>query len=505
MDIKDLCNAGGDILDAVVDAVNRNDYTGLSDQVSSTVNRVAGQLREDFTKGSFGEPTHQYGKTVYKRQGQKADHDVHSAGSGKYSSIYKENESVSSYKKDAKTSSYHSGKGEASSYDYGKSYNYGKENTSSYNYGKEKASSYTRNGKYSSVYNRKGNVFYQEKESSQVSQPQKSYKPYHSYKSLGRQLPNTVTSRPAGRIVGHIQFVWGILATSGFGITAIVMAALLIGLGGATFGILFTVFFALTVLSVADIVRGNQKIGLVNRFYRYVDLIGSRGFIAIEELARQTGRKKEDVLRDLKKMMNKHMFLQGRLDHNQTTFMLTQEAYQQYMMAERGRRDREAEEAARQAAQEAKGVSYDKETEKILKEGSDYIRMVHECNEKIASEEMSAKLSRLEAIVRRIFEQVEKDPDSADDLHKFLDYYLPTTTKLLHAYIDLDRQEIAGENITATKKEIEDTLDTVNAAFERLLDSLFEDTAWDISSDISVMKTMMAQEGLTGSGDFKVK
>lgn len=490
MDIKDLCNAGGDILDAVVDAVNRNDYTGLSDQVSNTVNRVAGQLREDFTKGSFGEPTHQYGKTVYKRQGQKAGHDVHSAGSGKYSSIYKENEKVSSYyNEDKKTSPYYNGKGEASSYDYGN----------------KKSSSDTRNGKYSSVYNRKENVFYQDKGSSQASQPQKSYKAYHSYKSLGKQLPNTVTSRPAGRIIGHIQFVWGILATSGFGITALVMAALFFAMGGTVFGVLFAVFGVLTVLSVADIVRGNQKIGLVHRFYRYVDLIGSRGFIAIEELARQTGRKREDVLRDLKKMMNKHMFLQGRLDHNQTTFMLTQEAYQQYMMAEQGRRDREAAEAAKRTAQESRGNSFDEETEKILKEGSDYIRMVHECNEKIASEEMSAKLSRLEAIVRRIFEQVEKDPDSADDLHKFLDYYLPTTTKLLHAYIDLDRQEIAGKNITATKKEIEDTLDMVNTAFERLLDSLFEDTAWDISSDISVMKTMMAQEGLTDNGGFKVK
>jgi hypothetical protein len=39
-------------------------------------------------------------------------------------------------------------------------------------------------------------------------------------------------------------------------------------------------------------------------------------------------------------------------------------------------------------------------------------------------------------------------------------------------------------------------------AFEKLLDSMFEDTAWDISSDISVMKTMMQQEGLTESKDF---
>lgn len=458
MDIKDLCNAGGDILDAVADAVNRNDFTGLSDQVSNTVNRVAGQLRDDFTKGSYGEPKHQYGKTAYKRQGPASDYNIHnSREGGKYSSIYG---------------------------------------------GDRKASSYAGNGKYSSIYHKEERTFYQEQKPIQAGQMQKTYH------RKDRRLPAAVTSHPAGRIVGHIQFVWGILATSGFGITAIVMAALLFAVGGKAFGVLFAVFGALTALSVADIVRGNQKISLVNRFYRYVELIGSRGFIAIEELARQTGRKKEDVLRDLKKMMNKHMFLQGRLDHNQTTFMMTQEAYQQYMLAEQGRRDREAEEAARRTSQEVKEAayrSYDKETEKILKEGNDYIRMVHECNERIPGEEMSAKLSRLEAIVRRIFEQVEKDPDSADDLHKFLDYYLPTTTKLLHAYIDLDRQEIAGENISATKKEIEDTLDTVNAAFERLLDSLFEDTAWDISSDISVMKTMMAQEGLTGSGDFKVK
>ncbi len=130
--------------------------------------------------------------------------------------------------------------------------------------------------------------------------------------------------------------------------------------------------------------------------------------------------------------------------------------------------------------------------------------MVHECNEKIRGEEMSYKLSRLESIMRRIFEQVEKVPESADDLHKFMDYYLPTTTKLLNAYIDLDRQEIAGENISATKREIEETLDTINGAFEKLLDGLFEDTAWDISSDISVMKTMMAQEGLTGGKDFQL-
>jgi 5-bromo-4-chloroindolyl phosphate hydrolysis protein len=116
---------------------------------------------------------------------------------------------------------------------------------------------------------------------------------------------------------------------------------------------------------------------------------------------------------------------------------------------------------------------------------------------------MSEKLAKLESIMTRIFAQVKKQPESADDLRKFMTYYLPTTTKLVDAYRDLDGQPEYGTNVANTKKEIEDTLDTINEAFENLFDSLFEDTAWDISSDISTMKVMLQQEGLTGNRDFK--
>lgn len=83
-------------------------------------------------------------------------------------------------------------------------------------------------------------------------------------------------------------------------------------------------------------------------------------------------------------------------------------------------------------------------------------------------------------------------------------YYLPTTWKLIDAYRDMETQKIDGPNIAATKQEIEQTLDTINTAFENLLDSFYQDTAWDISSDISVMQTMMAQDGLTKK-DFDKK
>ena len=78
-----------------------------------------------------------------------------------------------------------------------------------------------------------------------------------------------------------------------------------------------------------------------------------------------------------------------------------------------------------------------------------------------------------------------------------MDYYLPTTMKLLEAYEELDAQPVQGENIRNTKQEILDILDTVNTAFASLLDSLFQNDAIDISADISVLKTMLAQEGLT--------
>ena len=81
-----------------------------------------------------------------------------------------------------------------------------------------------------------------------------------------------------------------------------------------------------------------------------------------------------------------------------------------------------------------------------------------------------------------------------------MEYYLPMTVKLLKAYEELDRQPVQGDNIMKSKGEIEDTLDTLNIAFEKLLDNLFQDTAWDVSADISVLNTMLAQEGLTDEG-----
>lgn len=308
----------------------------------------------------------------------------------------------------------------------------------------------------------------------------------------------TMTRSPKGRILGPLQMGGGILGLSLFGITAIVMGAILGSGGGAAFAVLTAVFGGLTCYSISHVIRGKSKIGLVNRFYRYARIIGAKSYIAIEEIANQTGLKRDEIIKDLKRMTGLNMFPQGRLDDRETTFMLTREVYDQYRLLEDGRRQQEEE-----AKAELEAHPQNARTRQILAEGNDYILRVRRSNDIIHDKVMSDKLDRLERIMRKIFEQVDRHPESAENLHKFMTYYLPTTGKLLDAYIDLDRQEISGENIQSTKREIEETLDTINEAFENLLDSMFEDTAWDISSDISVMKTMMAQEGLTGGGGFR--
>ena len=69
----------------------------------------------------------------------------------------------------------------------------------------------------------------------------------------------------------------------------------------------------------------------------------------------------------------------------------------------------------------------------------------------------------------------------------------------------MDAQPVQGDTIQNSKREIEATLDTLNLAFEKLLDDLFEDTAMDVSSDISVLNTLLAQEGLTQDDFAKLK
>lgn len=126
---------------------------------------------------------------------------------------------------------------------------------------------------------------------------------------------------------------------------------------------------------------------------------------------------------------------------------------------------------------------------------------LRELNDAIPDEEMSDRIARLEAVTAKIFAQAESDPEKLPQMRKFLDYYLPTSIKLLEAYAEMDAQGIEGENISESKRRIEQTMGTLVTAFENQLDKLFQSDALDLSADIDVMEKMLQADGLAGDDD----
>lgn len=264
-----------------------------------------------------------------------------------------------------------------------------------------------------------------------------------------------------------------------------------------------------------------------------------RDVISVEEIASALGKSKKDTRKSLKEILRKGI-LNGPvyMDRGETTLILSREAYGLYSQTMESYRHRKREEEkqktkeshrkgpgkraeessegradvpelggeplteygklqAQKKAQQEHRRKLDAETQKILDEGQAFIAHIHLKNEEIPGEEISAKLDRLEQIVTGIFDQVEKSPESAPDLHRLMSYYLPTTQKLIDTYAALDAQHVEGENIESAKREIETSLDTINDAYEKLFDSFFQHTAWDVGTDVSVMKSMLRQDGLT--------
>ena len=293
-----------------------------------------------------------------------------------------------------------------------------------------------------------------------------------------------------GAVFGLTSVIFLIITLIGSVITAFdVVSGLIIGI----FAVAFISFAVMTCVGV-DMVR------TVGRFRQYVSVLRDREFCDIKEIASATGRDVRKVLKDVKKMITKGWFCQGHLDEKESCLMVSEQAWNQYTALMEDMKQRKAEE---QAAQKKMREEYDRlspEVQKIVQAGDEYVRRIKAANDAIPGEVISAKISRMELLVDRIFDRVEQNPDSVNDMRRMMDYYLPTTMKLLEAYEELDAQPVQGENIISSKKEIEDTIDTLNIAFEKLLDSLFQDTAWDVSSDISVLHTMLAQEGLTEDG-----
>ena len=223
--------------------------------------------------------------------------------------------------------------------------------------------------------------------------------------------------------------------------------------------------------------KGRKNKKLIEHFKAYVEIMKGKTVMSVDELSRRTGWDRKTVLSDLKELIRQRFFAQGHMDQEEKELITSDDTYKNYLLL----------------------MERQKELE-IFRQGEQYLEKIQAMNAQLPGIVITTKLQRLERVIRSILYEVKQQPGSATDLRKLMNYYLPTIWKLLETYKEIDEEPVVTEQMTKTQKEIEQTIDTINNAFENLLEQLFRNKAWDVSSDISVLNTMLAQDGIKDSG-----
>ena len=239
--------------------------------------------------------------------------------------------------------------------------------------------------------------------------------------------------------------------------------------------------FVLTGMGAGLFTCGQVRKNQYKRFHRYLTLIGDQKTVSITALAEAFPAKRSKVCAALEDMIDAGVFGErAYLDYGRDLLVLDGSGVK-------------AQDKPREEKKTAPTTAVGEE--------NDLLRQIREVNEDIENPELSRKIYRIEEITQRILEFQKEHPDKAGELRKFLNYYLPTTLKILNSYAQLENQGVEGENITATKQRIEGMMDMVVEGFERQLDKLFAGDMMDIAADITVMERMMQGDGLADSED----
>lgn len=320
-------------------------------------------------------------------------------------------------------------------------------------------------------------------------------------KKSKNDISKYISKRPAGSISGILCIVFGASGSIIYGssvalflIANSLFSGFIVG-SQVVLGVLVLFF----VGSVALLLKGINLRKRVKRFKKYVRFIDDSSYFLIEDLARFAKEKKSFVLKDLRKMIDLGMFLEGHIDEEKTYFMLNDEVYGDYLNL---KKEQIAKESNKEKLKEEIDNSGKEEIESIIKIGRNYIEQIKTVRNELYREEIAIKLDKLVNIGNQILNYVEKNPKKTQEVNKFVNHYLPITIKLINSYKELNNQVVQGDNIKNAKIEIEKSIDLINNAFENLLDDLYEDVVLDISTDISVLKTLFKQEGLSEE-DFK--
>lgn len=311
------------------------------------------------------------------------------------------------------------------------------------------------------------------------------------------------SKRLPGTISGPLQIFSGGAGVALFGGLSLGFAVV-----GAAFGtdssafaalmvILCSVFLPLTAISGFLLGRGILTKNRVERLKKYLPVLSGRSYMMLEDLAMESGQPMKRVGKDAHYLLDHNLLPGAQMDQQETCLLLSGEAIEQYEYAMEARRIREEEDLKKQQQIEQWDRIYDEEDEMhdFVIRGEDYLSQLDEYLVRIYCPEVKTSLERLSLVLRQIFVCVKEHPEKVRLTRQLMNYYIPSTIKLLSTYDDLEKQPIQGDNIKTTRKEIESSLITISDSLENMFDELFQEEALDISSDIQVLNAILKRDG----------
>ncbi|MCD7844701.1 MAG: 5-bromo-4-chloroindolyl phosphate hydrolysis family protein [Oscillospiraceae bacterium] len=300
----------------------------------------------------------------------------------------------------------------------------------------------------------------QHQQSSQAAQPQAGTDGIHHADAGGRPK----------RVFGWILAVLGAICLLDAYTARSVLSSIAIMLGGGA--LLFSAH------------AGRKKEA---QFRRVQAVTGQRGIVRIADVISALGLKDTEGEKPLSEMIDRGFFgPRAYIDHQRGLLVIRPEE-----MRDVYRQEDEAKSAKEEKARQASQTEYEQ-----------YVERLRHADVEIEDEVMSEKIRRMQALTESIFAEVETHPEKKPQIERFMNYYLPTTLKLLDSYARIEAQGVTGENMAKAKSDIEGIADTLVAGYEKQLDKLYRAEAMDIAGDVSVIENMLRRDGLSGDGDF---
>ncbi len=291
-----------------------------------------------------------------------------------------------------------------------------------------------------------------------------------------------------------------------FLVVGLIILGIVLGFGGAFYFIYHRslVFICLVFIVPLIISLGLLYLGITQNIHAetyatYRSVFKKKPYVSIHELSEKTHQTEFKTVKNLKAFQNEGLYPKGYFIHNDKYFVLSkgaEELLDEALKVESKSKIKESDEKNLEENYPKLYQIYNQ-----IKEVRDNVKDLKKKESALRKPQLEDDLMEMDYNLKQIQTYILKKPEEVPDLRNFLDYFLPTVTKLLNTYCELDKVKIRTDNVIESQNEIEEALKTVNSAFKNMYNDFYTGTVIDVYADIQVLKTMINKHGFAES-DF---